>query len=65
MGKKANISKIKGILVLKGIFSETKYAICAKFQFSSIMHYSKDREVVLPPQPPPSSRSKKAHPNYG
>ena len=47
----ADISKIKGVLVLKGIFSETEdlLYLCVKFQVSSIIVTSFKQGVILPP----------------
>ena len=52
--KNADISKTKGVLVLKCIFFETTYVLYlrTKFEVWSIILKSFRRVVILPPPPP-------------
>ena len=58
MQKNADISKIKGVQAIKGIFSETKKGVYlrAKFEISSIILTSFRQGVILPPPPSPTSK---------
>ena len=53
MGKNADISKNKRVLILKSIFSENIYVVylSIKFQISSITLTSFRQGVILPPTP--------------
>ena len=61
MQKNADISKIKGVQAIKGIFSETKKGVYlrAKFEISSIILTSFRQGVILPPPSPTSKRTPK------
>ena len=57
MQKNADSSKIKGFLVLKGIFSETKYVLCLRTKFQVYSKFLKSfwRRIILPSHHPPST----------
>ena len=68
MQKNADISKIKGVQAIKGIFSETKKGVYlrAKFEISSIILTSFRQGVILPPPPPlPQNEPLKKPPRLG
>ena len=46
--KKGDISKIKGVMVLKGVFSETKYVCVQRYQVSNVILTSFRQGIVLP-----------------
>ena len=57
MQKNADISKIKGFLVLKGIFSETKYVLCLRTKFQVYSKFLKSFwRRVNPPTPLPTAK---------
>ena len=62
--KNADIGKIKGVLVLKGIFSEPTYVCVLTYQFQvSIILKSFRQEAILPPTPfPPQNEPLKSPP---
>ena len=65
--KNADISKIKGFLELKGIFSETTYGCVLAYRilsFSIILMSNKLRIILLPP-PPPQSEPLRSPPRLG
>ena len=66
--KNTDISKTKGVLVLKGIFSETKYVRVLTYQISSFYINSNEfwDGVILPRHHPHSATQNEAlktHPN--